>query len=156
MISLTEKDEKPRSSQDQTGGCQWPEDGCDSDKPSWGHLESKTSRSDSGETGPNNGQQSFKQSNSAVQKNAILSRIPTDNLWEWRQQKPAQGDNWDSGENLGRDDCTVVDAKDLPRRPMVLVLLPCQIEDEGIVRIRLGRQNLALFVANWHLIYKKE
>lgn len=49
---------------------------------------------------------------------------------------------------------TLVEAKYLPRIPRVLVFISGQIEDEDIVRIRLGRQNHTVIVGNWHLYLK--
>ncbi|VEN35377.1 unnamed protein product [Callosobruchus maculatus] len=56
-------------------------------------------------------------------------------------------------------DLTVVESKDLPKRPRVLVFVPekdLEKQKEGPILARLGKQNPDLRVACWHLLSKKE
>ena len=53
-------------------------------------------------------------------------------------------------------DLTAVESKDLPKRPRVLIFIPGQEEEEGVVRPRLERQNPGLRVGGWLLLSKKK
>ncbi|VEN39418.1 unnamed protein product [Callosobruchus maculatus] len=56
-------------------------------------------------------------------------------------------------------DLTVVESKELPKRPRVLVFVPekdREKQKEGPILVRRGKQNPDLRVACWHLLSKKE